>query len=113
MNEAKLVHSFDSKNDLSHVEARDVLCKDLVFDEHGHQVTARQKLHEHVKEGSILERRVQLDNPWTVGLGENVTLRANVGQLVLFDLVAVSLLETKAPCPGRRTISCLTSDFKA
>jgi hypothetical protein len=48
MYKAKLVDSFNSERDLGHVEARNVLCEDLVLDEHGHQVTTRQKLHEHV-----------------------------------------------------------------
>jgi hypothetical protein len=72
--EAQLVDGFYRQCDLGHVEARDVLGEDLVLDEHGHEVTTRKKLHEHVEEGVVLEGRVQLDDPWTVGFGENVTL---------------------------------------
>jgi hypothetical protein len=48
MYKAKLVDSLDSECDLSHVEASDVLCENLVLDEHSHQITTRQELHEHV-----------------------------------------------------------------
>lgn len=58
MDEAQLVHSFQSKGNLGHVEAGNVLGEDLVLDQHGHQVTTRQELHEHVEEGRILERSV-------------------------------------------------------
>jgi hypothetical protein len=93
--EAKLVYGFYRQRDLGHVEARDVLGEDLVLDEHGHQITTRQKLHEHVEEGVVLERRVQLDDPWTVGFGENVALGPDVGQLVFLELLCVSRV------PGR------------
>jgi hypothetical protein len=56
--EAKLVDSFNREGDLGHVETRDVLCKDFVLDEHSHQITTWQKLHEHVKEGIVLESGV-------------------------------------------------------
>jgi len=55
MNEAQLVHSLDGQNDFCHVESCDVLAEDLVLDKHRHQVTTRQELHEHVKEGGVLE----------------------------------------------------------
>lgn len=74
MYKAKLVHSFYCKNNLSHVKASDVLCEDFVLDEHRHQVTSGQELHEHVEKGIVLEGGVQLDNPGAVCLGKNVTL---------------------------------------
>jgi hypothetical protein len=64
--EAELVYGFYRKHNLGHVEARNVFGEDLVLDQHGHQVTTRQKLHEHVEEGVVLERRVQLDDPGAV-----------------------------------------------
>lgn len=90
MNEAQLVHSFDSQNNFGHVEPGDVLTKDLVLNEHCHQVTTRQELHKHVKECRVLEGSVKLDKPRTLCVGENVALSANVGKLVL--LVLESLL---------------------
>lgn len=48
MYEAELVNSLNGERDLGHVEASDVLCEDLILDEHGHQVTTGQELHEHV-----------------------------------------------------------------
>lgn len=56
MNEAQFVHCLQSKCDFGHVETGNVLGEDLVLDQHGHQITTRQELHEHVKEGRILER---------------------------------------------------------
>lgn len=55
MYEAKLVDSFNCKSNLSHVETCDILSEDFILDEHGHQVTTGQELHEHVKEGIVLE----------------------------------------------------------
>ena len=86
MDEPKLVHGFNSQHNLSHVEPRDVFAKDLVLDEHCHQVATRQELHEHVEECRVLERSVQLDEPWALCVGENVALRADVGKLILFVL---------------------------
>lgn len=86
MDEPKFVHGFNSQNNLSHIEPRDVFAKDLVLDEHCHQVTTRQELHEHVKERRILERGVQLDEPWALCVGENVALSTDVGQLVFLVL---------------------------
>lgn len=58
MNKAKLVDRFYGKCNLSHVEARNILSKYLILDEHSHQVATRQKLHEHVEEGIVLESGV-------------------------------------------------------
>ena len=55
MNETKLVDCFYRKRDLGHVKARNVLGKDFVLDQHGHQVTTWQKLHKHVEERVVLE----------------------------------------------------------
>lgn len=86
MNEAQLVHSFQSQCDLGHVETSDVFREDFVLDQHGHEITAWQELHEHVKEGRVLERGMQLDEPRTVCVCENVALGTHVGQLVLLEL---------------------------
>lgn len=86
MYEAKLVDSFDRKCQFSHVKARDVLGEDLVFDEHCHKISTGQKLHQHVEESAVLKGSVQLDHPRTVRLGKNVTLRADVRQLILLVL---------------------------
>lgn len=95
VDETKLMDGFYSKGDLGHVEAGDVLGENLVLNEHGHEVTAGQELHEHVEERAVLEGGVQLDDPRTVRLCENVALGTDVGQLVLFKLFEVSILCTK------------------
>lgn len=55
MDETELVDGFDGQDNLRHVEASDVLAEDLVLDEHCHQVTTGQELHEHVEECRVLE----------------------------------------------------------
>ena len=90
MNEAKLMDGFYSKGDLSHVEASDILGEDLILDKHGHQITTRQELHQHVQERVVLERRVQLDHPRTVRLGQDITLGPDVRKLILLELRGVS-----------------------
>jgi hypothetical protein len=71
--------SFQGKGNLGHVETSDILSEDFVLDEHSHQITSRQELHQHVEEGSVLESGVQLDDPGTVRFGKNVTFGADVG----------------------------------
>ena len=78
MNKAQLVYSFYGKDNLRHVEPRDILCKDLILDEHSHQITTGQELHKHVQEGVVLKCGVQLDDLGVVRFGENVTLGADV-----------------------------------
>ena len=86
MNEAQLVHGFQSQCDLGHVETGNIFREDFVLDQHGHQVTTWQEFHEHVKEGRILERGMQLDEPRTVGVCKNVAFGTHVGKLVLLEL---------------------------
>ena len=87
MDEAQLVYRLYGEDNFCHVEACDILGEDLILDEHGHQVTTGQELHEHVQEGVVLECGVQLDDPGAVRLGENVTFGAYVSQLVLLELL--------------------------
>ena len=49
MDEAEIVHCLDRQHALCHVEARDVLRERIVLDEHGHQVSSRQELHDEVE----------------------------------------------------------------
>jgi hypothetical protein len=91
MDEAQLVHSLNSKNNFCHVEPGDILAEDLILDEHCHQITTGQEFHEHVKEGGVLERSVKLDEPWTLSVGENVALSADVGKLVFLVLWNLSV----------------------
>lgn len=86
MDESKLVYRLDSEHQLSHVEPRNILREDFVFDQHSHQITTRQELHQHVQERRILERGVQLDKPRTVGVGQDVPLGTHVGELIFLEL---------------------------
>lgn len=86
MQETKLVNSLDSHYHFRHVESCNVLREDFILDQHGHQITTRQEFHQQVKVSGVLERGVQLDQPRVVlGVGKNVTLRTDVGQLVLLE----------------------------
>lgn len=91
MDEAQLVHSFNSKNDFGHVEAGDIFAEDLILDEHRHQITTGQELHEHVKESGVLERSVKLDEPGTLSVGENVALSSDMSKLVFLVLWRLSV----------------------
>jgi hypothetical protein len=86
VDEAELVHSFQSQCDLGHVETSNVFGEDFILDQHGHEITTWQELHEHVEEGRILERGMQLDEPGTVGICKNVTFGTHVSELVLLEL---------------------------
>ena len=45
MDKTKLMDGFYGKDDLSHVEASNILREYFVLDEHSHQVTTGQELH--------------------------------------------------------------------
>ena len=55
MYEPEFVYSLNGQSDLGHVESGDVFGEDLVLDQHGHQVSSRQELHQHVQERLVLE----------------------------------------------------------
>lgn len=86
MDKAKFVHSFQSQCNLGHVETSNVFRENLVLDQHCHEITARQELHEHVKKGRVLERGMQLDEPGTVGVCKNVAFGTHVSELILLEL---------------------------
>ena len=96
MNETEVMNGLDSQNELGHVEASDIFREDLVLDQHGHEISAREEFHEHVEESRVLERSVQFDQPRAVGICQNVSLSSDVGQLVLFELRPV-LVNLKEP----------------
>ena len=85
MNKTMLVHSFNGQDDLGDVKSRDRNGEDLVLDEHSHKISSWQELHQHVKFDVILECRVQLDDPWTVRLRQNITLCAYMRKLVFLE----------------------------
>ena len=85
MDEAIFVNCLNSKDDLSYVESSDILREDLILDQHCHQITSRQKLHQHVKEVVILESGVELYNPRTVRFRKDISLCTNVCQLILLE----------------------------
>ena len=90
VDEAELVDGLDGEDALGHVEARDVLGERVVLDEHRHEVAAGEELHQEVEVVGVLERVVQLDDPGRVGLGEDVALGTDVGELRGGELPRVS-----------------------
>lgn len=48
MNEAQLMDRLNGEHNLSNIETRNILGEDFILDQHGHQVSSRQKLHQHV-----------------------------------------------------------------
>lgn len=81
MNEPKLVNSFERKDTLCDVESSHVLGKSVVLDEHRHEISAGQKLHQKIKVLRVLERVIQLHNPGRVRFGQHVTFGADVRKL--------------------------------
>lgn len=90
MDEAELVDPFQCEHALGNVEPRHVLGEGVVFDEHRHQVAAGQKLHQEVQVRRVLEGVVQLHHPRRVRLGEHITLRTHMRELVLFKHLALA-----------------------
>jgi len=66
MDEPKLVNRLNRQHALCHVEPRHVLTKRVVLDEHRHEVTSGEELHEEVEVVGVLERVVELDDPGRV-----------------------------------------------
>jgi hypothetical protein len=58
MDEAEVVHGLDRENALGDVEPRHVLREGVVLDQHRHQVSSSQELHDEVQVCRILERVV-------------------------------------------------------
>lgn len=81
MNEAKLMDCVNSKYTFCNVETRDILGERVIFDEHGHEVAAREELHDKVQRLCILEGIEQLNHPSGVGLSKNIALSTDVRQL--------------------------------
>lgn len=55
MNETKVMHGLDRKNALGDIEPRHVLREGIVLDQHRHQVSSSQELHDEVQIRGILE----------------------------------------------------------
>jgi hypothetical protein len=85
MDEAQLMDSLNSQDNLRDVEAGDVFREDLVLNEHGHKIASWQELHQHVQEILVLEGSIEFNDPGAVGLSQDITLGANMSQLVLLE----------------------------
>ena len=81
MNETKLVNRFNGEDALRDVETGYVFGECVVLDQHGHEVSSRQELHDKVEVRGILEGIIKLHDPWRVGFCENVAFCADVCQL--------------------------------
>lgn len=49
MNETKFMYGFDCQNTFRNVESSHVLGEGIVLDQHSHEVSSRQELHDEVK----------------------------------------------------------------
>jgi hypothetical protein len=81
VNEAKVMDCVNGKYTFCNVETRDIFGECVIFDEHGHEVTAREKLHDKIQRLCILEGIEQLNHPSGVGLGKNIAFSTDVRQL--------------------------------
>lgn len=81
MDKPKFMNCLNRQNALGHVEPGNILAEGIVLDEHGHQVTARQELHDQIEIRRVLEGVEQLDDPRRIGLGQNVTFSAHMSEL--------------------------------
>lgn len=92
--------SVDGKYTFCDVESSDVLRECIIFNEHGHEIPTREKLHDKIQSLWVLEGIKQLDHPMGVGLGQNVALSTDVGQLRRkFQPVASVTTEKLVPGP--------------
>ena len=55
MNEAKLMYCLDREDTFRNIKSCDILGESIVLDEHSHQITTREKLHDEVQIRRILE----------------------------------------------------------
>jgi len=55
MDETKVMYGLDRKNTLCDIEPRHVLREGIVFDQHRHQVSSGQELHDEIQVSRILE----------------------------------------------------------
>jgi hypothetical protein len=81
VNEAKLMDCVDGKYTFCDIEPRDILGESVIFNEHSHEITAREELHDKIQRLRILEGIKQLNHPMRVGLGQNIALGTDVRQL--------------------------------
>lgn len=81
MDEAKFVNRLDRQHTLGHVEPRHVLAEGVVLDQHGHEISSGQELHQEVEVVRVLERVVELNDPGRVGFGEHISFGADVREL--------------------------------
>lgn len=82
MDETKVVHGFDCENALCDIKPGHVLREGIILDQHRHQVSSRQELHDEIQVCRVLERIIQLDDPRGVGLGQDITFGADVSELI-------------------------------
>ena len=58
MDETEVMYGLDRENALCDIEPRHVLRKGIVFDQHRHQISSSQELHDEIQVCRVLERIV-------------------------------------------------------
>ena len=89
VDEAQVVDTLDGAGELADVEAGERLAEDLELYEQVHEVAARHIVHDKVEALLVLERVVEFDDPFVVGLGQDVPLGLDVRRLVAVEDVTL------------------------
>ena len=55
MDKTEVMHGFDRENALGDVEPRHVLREGIILDQHRHQVSSSQELHDEIQVCGVLE----------------------------------------------------------
>lgn len=58
MDETQFVNGFDGQDTFCYIKSCNWFAKDIVLDQHGHQISSRKEFHNEIQKLSILKRKV-------------------------------------------------------
>lgn len=102
VNEAHLVDILDGEDTFGNIEPGHVLREGVVLDQHSHQISARQELHDQVQVLGILERIIQLHNPRRFRLCQYISFRFDVSKLYIMSNVYIQFRVWERDNEGRK-----------